>query len=105
MTLPPIPKYDIATALRHFGADTPSGRGRRKVRCPFHHDTHPSAVVDYDRQSFRCFGCDVGGDAIDLLAHDEGLTNAAAISRAATLFGQGSGTAPPEPAGDSWLFT
>lgn len=32
--------------------------------CPFHEEKTPSCCVSTDRQSFRCFGCNIGGDLI-----------------------------------------
>ena len=34
--------------------------------CPFHDDTNASASINTAKGRFRCHGCDVGGDLIDL---------------------------------------
>ncbi len=38
--------------------------------CPFHPDKHPSMKID---KNYHCFGCGVGGDAIDLAARLQGV--------------------------------
>ncbi|NUM56356.1 MAG: DNA primase [Candidatus Hydrogenedentes bacterium] len=49
----------------------PSGAGRFKALCPFHHEKTPSFNVSRDRQRFHCFGCQKGGDAIHwVMEHD-----------------------------------
>ena len=35
--------------------------------CPFHSEKTPSFTVYPDTQSFYCFGCDAGGDAITFM--------------------------------------
>lgn len=57
--------------------------------CPWHDDSHPSLQVNPDRQSWRCWVCDIGGDlfsfvmqreqvnfreALELLADRAGIT-------------------------------
>lgn len=37
------------------------GRGY-KALCPWHDDTRPSLQINPERQSFKCFVCDIGGD-------------------------------------------
>lgn len=49
--------------------------------CPFHKDRTPSLKVDPERQRWRCFGCNRGGDILDFLAEAEGLDVGGAIRR------------------------
>lgn len=49
-------------------------RGRTYVGlCPFHNEKTPSFTVYTDTQSFYCFGCGAGGDAISFIKKMENL--------------------------------
>ena len=50
-----------------------AGGGRMKALCPFHREKTPSFVVNQDRQSYHCFGCGKGGDALSFIMEQEGL--------------------------------
>lgn len=57
-------------------------RGLRWVGlCPFHDDRHPSFDVSPVHQSWRCWVCGVGGDAIDWVRLTENCTTVEAIRR------------------------
>lgn len=43
------------------------------VRCPFHNDTKPSMTVNPERQSWKCWVCDIGGDVFSYVMQREGL--------------------------------
>ena len=45
-----------------------------KCLCPFHDDTNPSMRVYPDRQSFRCWVCDTGGDVFTWVMKREALS-------------------------------
>ena len=45
-----------------------------KALCPWHDDTRPSLYVNPDRQSFKCWVCDIGGDIFSFLMKVEGVT-------------------------------
>ena len=41
--------------------------------CPWHDDSRPSLQVNPERQSFKCWVCDIGGDIFSFLMRMEGL--------------------------------
>jgi DNA primase len=44
-----------------------------KALCPWHDDTRPSLQVNPERQSFRCWVCDIGGDIFSFVQKIEGV--------------------------------
>ena len=44
-----------------------------KGLCPFHNEKTPSFIVNPDKQIFKCFGCNVGGDVIGFVEKLEGI--------------------------------
>ena len=49
-----------------------SGRSMRGL-CPFHPDRSPSFYVSPERQTYHCFGCGAGGNAISFVMEIEKL--------------------------------
>ncbi len=41
--------------------------------CPWHDDTRPSLQVNPERQSFKCWVCDIGGDVFSFVMKMEGV--------------------------------
>ncbi|MBQ7548709.1 MAG: DNA primase, partial [Clostridia bacterium] len=57
-----------------------SKRGRlKKGLCPFHNEKTPSFFVYPESQSFYCFGCGAGGDAITFVRRIENLDYVEAV--------------------------
>jgi len=48
--------------------------------CPWHDDTRPSLQVNPERQSFKCWVCDVGGDVFSFVMKMEGVSFAEALA-------------------------
>ena len=105
-----IPEDVIAEIVRRtdivelIGAHLPLRAAGRthKALCPFHTEKTPSFVVNPERQSFHCFGCGEGGDAITFLMKHERLSfmeavrflaERAGVSLPAARGGQGPGEA------------
>ncbi len=58
-----------------------------KGLCPFHQERTPSFTVSPARGTFKCFGCDEGGDAITFVEKTENLDFVGAIELLAQRFG------------------
>jgi len=68
-------------------------RGRKLWGCcPFHSEKTPSFVIMPDSGQFKCFGCGMYGDSIDLVASALGLSLADAVK----LLAEELGIASPE---------
>ncbi len=57
-----------------------------KGLCPFHDEKTPSFIVSPSRQTFKCFGCGIGGDAIKFLMEFEKLSYPEAIEKLASQY-------------------
>lgn len=63
-------------------------RGRTYVcSCPFHSEKTPSCTVYPEQQSFYCYGCGAGGDAISFIRRIENLTFMEAVAMLAKRCG------------------
>ena len=83
-------KPSIEEYLNYIGADTPAmGSGWRKMKCPFHIDTHASAAVNYDKNAFVCHGCGVKGDTYSLIMYKEGGDYREAVKFATSVLASG----------------
>lgn len=54
-----------------------------KALCPFHHEKSPSFNITPARQTFHCFGCGKGGDAIAFVREHENLPFSDAVRKLA----------------------
>ncbi len=63
-------------------------QGRNFVAlCPWHDDTRPSLQVNPERQSFKCWVCDVGGDVFSFVMKMDGVTFPEALATLADRAG------------------
>jgi DNA primase len=90
-----IPKESIEQVLgatdivELVGSYLPLKRAGSQFRanCPFHHEKTPSFYVNPARQSFHCFGCGKGGDAISFVRDHENLPFLEALRKLAIRAG------------------
>lgn len=90
-----IPKESIEQVLSAtdivdlIGTYVPLKRAGSQFRanCPFHHEKTPSFYVNPARQSFHCFGCGKGGDAIAFVRDHENLPFMDAVRKLANRAG------------------
>jgi DNA primase len=64
-----------------------AGGGQKKGLCPFHDEKSPSFHVTPSKGYFHCFGCGVGGDAINFLMKLEHLSFSETVERLASRIG------------------
>jgi DNA primase len=65
-------KTDIVSLISQYVTLKKSGRNF-KALCPFHEEKSPSFMVSQERQIFKCFGCQAGGDCYSFVMRKEGL--------------------------------
>jgi DNA primase len=78
----------IAEVIQRYYPDwdaPPDYREWNRCLCPFHGESTPSAAVSYDLDGFNCFACDVRGDAISIIRHEEEVSYAEAKRIAESL--------------------
>lgn len=64
--------------------------------CPFHQEKTPSFSVSPSRQLYHCFGCGVGGDAIEFLEAYDNLSFIEAMTKLAESVGMKIPTTPEQ---------
>jgi len=65
-------KVDIVELIQEHLQLKKAGRNYKGL-CPFHGEKTPSFMVNPELQIFKCFGCQVGGDAFTFLQKIEGM--------------------------------
>ncbi len=85
---------DIVDLVGSYLSLRREGRGY-KALCPWHDDTRPSLQVNPERQSFKCWVCDIGGDVFSFIMQMEGVPFPEALS----LLAERAGIALEKPSG------
>lgn len=65
-------KLDIVDFINSYIPLTKTGKNWKGL-CPFHKEKTPSFMVSPERQSWHCFGCNLGGDIFTFLMKYENL--------------------------------
>ncbi len=63
---------DIVDLVGSYLSLRRAGRGYAAL-CPWHEDSRPSLQVNPERQSFKCWVCDIGGDVFSFVMKMEGV--------------------------------
>ena len=64
---------DIVDLVRSYVSEIRrDGRGY-KALCPWHNDTRPSLQINSERQSWKCWVCDLGGDVFSFVMQKEDM--------------------------------
>ena len=63
---------DIVEIIGRFVNLKKEGSGFKGC-CPFHDEKTPSFNVNPAKQTYKCFGCDVGGDVIEFIEQHQGI--------------------------------
>ena len=63
---------DIVALLSKYLNLTPQGRNFVAL-CPFHDDTKPSLTINPERQTWKCWPCDSGGDVFSFVMQRENV--------------------------------
>ena len=81
-----LQQCDLEELVGRYALVKRAGRNL-KCLCPFHREKTPSFVIYPENQSFYCFGCGVGGDAISFVMKAENLDYPDAIRFLAQMYG------------------
>lgn len=68
-----IPIGEVVELLGYTITDRTRGRG--KIPCSGHNDTHPSMIIDEQKNSCWCPVCNIGGSPLDFVLIHNGITD------------------------------
>ncbi|KKU02207.1 MAG: primase protein [Candidatus Amesbacteria bacterium GW2011_GWB1_47_26] len=79
-------KVDMVELVQEYVPLKRAGRNFKGL-CPFHGEKTPSFMVNPELQIFKCFGCNLGGDAYTFLQKIEGMEFGEALQHLADRVG------------------
>lgn len=68
-----------------------------RALCPWHDDSRPSLQINPERQSYRCWVCDIGGDVFSFVMRMEGISFPEALAQLAERAGITLSNSGPSP--------
>jgi hypothetical protein len=77
----------ISRVLGHYGYRVGGKRDKSQILCPFHSETHPSFLVNHDKNFCYCFGCAKSWDSIQLIREFDNCTFLAALQKLCKIGG------------------
>ena len=86
MSLNDLP--NIGRVLAYYGATITREFGNYSIKCPFHDDKHASAGVNHRENLFNCLACGEGGNSLQIIARQEGVSVREAIAIAERITGE-----------------
>lgn len=81
-----LKEADIVTVISSFIPVTKKGRSYIAL-CPFHDDKNPSLNISREKQIFKCFVCNTGGNAITFVQKHLGISYPEAVRKVAEIVG------------------
>lgn len=75
-------KNDIVSTISNYVNLTKKGKNYVGL-CPFHNDTSPSMVVSQEKQIYKCFSCQAGGNVIGFVKDIEKISFVEALKKLA----------------------
>jgi len=79
----------IEKVLAYYGIRFSGKKERELVYCPFHRESHPSFLINYDKNFAYCFGCGKHWDAIQFIRDKEGCKFYPALKKLCEIAGLG----------------
>lgn len=79
-------KNDIVDVMSNYLSLIKKGKNYVCL-CPFHNDTNPSMVVSQEKQIYKCFSCDAGGNVISFVQNYEKISFVEALIKLASSAG------------------
>lgn len=75
----------FAKTMLHYGYINNVEEMKQKVVCMFHPDLRPSMLLDLNKGTYYCFGCNVSGNVLDFIMHHDNLTELKAYQKLAKI--------------------
>lgn len=79
-------KADIVDVIGHYLQVQRKGKSYVAL-CPFHDDHSPSMSISQDKQIYKCFVCNAGGNVFSFVQNYEKISFPEAVGRVASLVG------------------